>query len=1551
MKFFKWKALWTCMVAFVFSFEVISQTTVTVQVYYGGYGEECSWNITRNNDGSIVLSGTSGTSNSYSYNGNISLIPGNYTFNAFDAYGDGWTDPAGWYQITPIYGISTGQVFFNSGISQATPFAAYYYSANDLGVSSWISPQSGPSLTSSQQITIAVKNYGINTANSYSVSYSINNGLNFVTQTITAPLAPGNTINHTFTQTANFSTAGVYHCKAVAHLNSDVNYVNDTLSTDINSIQTVSSFPWNVTFGSWPLNGWSQQGGDHTWALYSAGSVSCMYCNFYYWPSGNAVMITPPINMTTPSSLKFSWSKGFNQNYLNDELQVSISVNNGQSWTVIWDKAGADLNSNDGATSTVPGTFLQEVIDLSQYSNNVVYIKFNGISGYGYNLFIDNLIIETYPPSNLAASEWISPISTGCGLSATEPVTVKIQNLGAQTATNFNLGYSINGGQSYTVQSVTTSVAPGAYYTHTFSQGANFSGLGMYNCRFFVHIANDNNGINDTLSGITVKNLSVINSFPFTENFETGNTNFFNIQSGEYAGASVVNDGTNKVLKLEGANSSTAGWIGSYYGSNITTHDNAWLNNTTHHAWAVTCVVNASTLPTCELLIDLKQYYKYGSKYSWFRVLVNNVQISDENGIYDFNPVTSYSDPYTNRHFNLNAYAGTQFTLTLQGSNKLSSAAFPPGNVALIDNIVIHQLPGNDLGITGLVSPSSGCTLTSNEHFTVSVHNYSSVSVSNIQASFSTNGGSSFVTETISSSVNSGATLNYTFNASADLSAIGNYNLVFAVDMEGDSNFNNDSLEITIVHSTIPVLNISGLGSSYCVNASPVILTGSPSGGTFTGQGITGNTFTPSSLTSGTYTLTYSYTNSSGCANQLSQSVNINGTQSSFSGLSSQYCLNNNVVQLTGIPSGGVFSGQGINGSFFSPALAGTGTFIVTYAYASDGCTTLYNQTVNVKPVPEPNLGQNLNTCIGNVIPLSPGAGYSAYFWNNGASTSSINVTQSGTYSVNVSNSYGCSGSAQVGIVFNPVPVVELGDDIYDCTGEMVVLSAGNEYGFLWSNGANTSDIEVLQTGDYSVTVSNSFGCTASDQVNVFFYTAPEVNAGVDVTIYENQSIQLLATAGYNSYLWSDGSTNQSVNISGSQTGNGVFAFTVTITDNNGCTNYDEVVVTVLPSIVTQELFLPQGWSLFSLYIEPDSTGLSYLLSQVLSNVSIVKDSYGSVFWPAYNINTIGNLINGKGYQIRMLYSDTLQITGAIIIPEQTIINIPQGWSLLGYLRISPAPITTLLSSIVNNISIVKDEGGQVYWPYFNFNNIENMLPGKAYQINLFMQSNLIYPPNGVIFMNQKNLTELIPVHYSVPIRTGNNMTLGIIFDPEYFGSGKYFEAGIFTSENILAGSAIVSKEFNAVAVWGDDEMTPEKDGMFQGEKLNIRIWNGDTEIILNDIKWDVGNGLYFQDGISVMKSGYSTNRENSGTFRLFQNNPNPFADLTKIRFTMPSDGNVILRIYSISGESLEMSSFMGLTAGEHSIIFDAKNYGPGIYFYSVQFGDSTETKTFNIDK
>ena len=108
-----------------------------------------------------------------------------------------------------------------------------------------------------------------------------------------------------------------------------------------------------------------------------------------------------------------------------------------------------------------------------------------------------------------------------------------------------------------------------------------------------------------------------------------------------------------------------------------------------------------------------------------------------------------------------------------------------------------------------------------------------------------------------------------------------------------------------------------------------------------------------------------------------------------------------------------------------------------------------------------------------------------SYMWSTGETTQSINVTESGTYRVQIFNSL--TQRLEIGIIgvsIVPPITVDLGPDISNCD-KTYVLSAGIKGAkYLWSTGEITSEITVGKSGNYSVKVDKG-GCVDKDDINL----------------------------------------------------------------------------------------------------------------------------------------------------------------------------------------------------------------------------------------------------------------------------------------------------------------------------------------------------------------------------------------------------------------------------------------------------------------------------------
>lgn len=200
--------------------------------------------------------------------------------------------------------------------------------------------------------------------------------------------------------------------------------------------------------------------------------------------------------------------------------------------------------------------------------------------------------------------------------------------------------------------------------------------------------------------------------------------------------------------------------------------------------------------------------------------------------------------------------------------------------------------------------------------------------------------------------------------------------------------------------------------------------------------------------------------------------------------------------------------------------------------------------------------------CQGGSVSLAVTGG-NTYSWSTGATTASINVTASGTYTVTVANSRGCTKTFTQAVTVNTnpaTPTVTPSSTVL-CTGSSVTMNASSAAGYSWSNGANTQQITISTGGTYTVTITDANNCTAASnsvQITQNNPVVPVIQAGSSTTFCTGGQVVISVQnpGNYASFVWSTGSTTDTVVIG--STG----SYTVTTTDNNTCTAASNVITT-----------------------------------------------------------------------------------------------------------------------------------------------------------------------------------------------------------------------------------------------------------------------------------------------------------------------------------------------------------------------------------------------------
>lgn len=190
--------------------------------------------------------------------------------------------------------------------------------------------------------------------------------------------------------------------------------------------------------------------------------------------------------------------------------------------------------------------------------------------------------------------------------------------------------------------------------------------------------------------------------------------------------------------------------------------------------------------------------------------------------------------------------------------------------------------------------------------------------------------------------------------------------------------------------------------------------------------------------------------------------------------------------------------------------------------------TTAIAVTVNPKPTVSASAAGPTTVCQPNTVTLNASAG-SSWLWSNGATTQSITVSVSGSYTVAVTNSNGCVSdpSAAIPVTVNPQPVVSISAEPYTSlmpglkTTLTANVSPAATYTYVWfynSNvvpgaSGNSIYIDHNQLGSYSVRVTNSGNCSTTsalvniaDSASTRLFILPNPNSGVFDVVYHSSA-------------------------------------------------------------------------------------------------------------------------------------------------------------------------------------------------------------------------------------------------------------------------------------------------------------------------------------------------------------------------------------------------------------------------------------------------------------
>jgi hypothetical protein len=391
----------------------------------------------------------------------------------------------------------------------------------------------------------------------------------------------------------------------------------------------------------------------------------------------------------------------------------------------------------------------------------------------------------------------------------------------------------------------------------------------------------------------------------------------------------------------------------------------------------------------------------------------------------------------------------------------------------------------------------------------------------------------------------------------------------------------SDTSEVALLTvNPIPTAYFTGLSLNYCINDMQDTLQPIPSGGVFSGSGMTDSIFDPAGLI-GTFTITYTYTDIHGCTDVYDMQTEVHGIPAvSFSGLASEYCLSSLPSTLTGSPSGGNFYGNGISGDIFYPDSSSVGIQEIVYIYSdSYGCTNSDTNSTLIHDIPNIDVGADTNICIGEPLTITMTGDFGMYGWYFTPTVNTsivVNPVTDTSYVGWIMSSFGCLNIDTINVNVHPIPqnVSFTGlDSVYCATGQpdtLVGYPSGGEY---ISMAVNDSIFfpNYLAPGQYEVVYmyTDSNQCSNYDTAAVEIKPVMSVSfTGIDYYYCANGEADTLSGTPYGGTYIGAGITDSIFNPTAA--GVGYHQILYSYPDTNGCIAYDTAYADVveLPTLI-----------------------------------------------------------------------------------------------------------------------------------------------------------------------------------------------------------------------------------------------------------------------------------------------------------------------------------------------------------------------------------------------
>lgn len=838
-----------------------------------------------------------------------------------------------------------------------------------------------------------------------------------------------------------------------------------------------------------------------------------------------------------------------------DNLKVFIS-SNCNTWTQIYSKSSTTLaTAPDDTMPFVPQSsqWRKDSVNLAPYGGqSTVQIKFQNISGWGNNLYLDNIFVYNQTVCNISIN---SPSKTDVTCNGGSDGTISMSNISGGT-TPFTFLWSNGATGSPYLNGI-----PAGTYSLTITDANSCTGTSSISvsqpAAISVTISKTDAscfGCSDGSATATASGGSAPYTYLWSNSATTATIT--GLSAGSYSltvtDASGCTNSDSLTITQPTGTAPTASFTNSSTnlcpGTPVSFTDQS-TGTPTSWSWTF-----SGGTPSTSTQQNPSVTYSSSGTYS-VMLIVSNAFGSDT-ATANLNVTLSAGPSASTSSTNASCFGCANGTASVIASGGTSPYTYLWSNAA--SSASLSGLIAGTYSVT--VTDATGCT--ANSSVTISEPAALSVTVAGNNPTCS-NGNNGNALASVS-----GGTSPYTYQWSNGkiTSLIGNLQAGTYTVTVTDFSGSTATGSITLTAPAAINLSLTALDAS-CGTANGLASVSASGGSTpYTYLWSNGQTSSiASNLTAGMYTVTV--TASNGCKAVGSTTVNTSsGFAVSFSGTNiSCNGSGNGIATATATGGSTPYSYQWSNGGTSSSVTGlGAGNYSATVTDNS-GCSM--PGTVNISQPSSMVLslnGTNVTAC-GNsngAINLTATGGTApyTYLWSNSSTTEDQAGLATGTYTVTVTDANGCTKTKSLAITAPSAATLTLNSNNVSCNGScdgiaIAMASGGNSpYTYAWSNGKTGTSVTGMCAGTYNVTATESTGCSVTGSVTVTEPTALVITASATAATcgVSNGTLSSSATGGTTpySYQWSSGDTT----VTADSLASGIYL--VTVTDANGCSNF-----------------------------------------------------------------------------------------------------------------------------------------------------------------------------------------------------------------------------------------------------------------------------------------------------------------------------------------------------------------------------------------------------------